>query len=154
MMTFVDWITFGIAVAGFVLALVSLAWQVFSWRATGSVVKVKMAYAYPVDDAPRLDVPLYSLTATNRGRLEVSVTGWGLKLPEEGATLVVPGGSVLPAPDLPHTLQPGHEATWYFHQGEVVATLSKRHNPGVKVRGLVRLGNGRSAVSKNFKIDW
>jgi hypothetical protein len=37
----VDWVARGIAIAGVVLALLSLAWNIFAWRRQGPALKVK-----------------------------------------------------------------------------------------------------------------
>lgn len=143
-----DWVTLGIALAGFLLAVVSLVWQVFSWRLTGSVVRAELARGMTVGGSSGIDVIM--LTARNIGRSSVSVTGWGLRVDEGGeiSTLVVPVPLPWQGPTIPHTLEGGHSATWYFIEEELHPTLRKTPSPK-RLRGRISLGTGTEALSKN-----
>ncbi|GAC1445135.1 MAG: hypothetical protein NVSMB55_24440 [Mycobacteriales bacterium] len=90
--TALDIITLGIAVAGLVVAMIGLTWQVLQHRLTGSVVVVELlagalgrggAATGPIDtfDASMFasqgfTTPILAIRGRNRGRLAVDVTGW------------------------------------------------------------------------------
>jgi hypothetical protein len=142
-----QWLTAGIAVLGLVLAVASLVWQIITWRLTGSVVKIDLAYAFTVGGTME-STACFSITARNLGRLAVAIDSWGLKLPPEGATMVTPNPRPWQGPPVPVTLEAGHSVTWYMVRDEIIGELRAHFAPGVQVRGMVRTGTGEMIVSK------
>ncbi len=75
-----DWITLGLAGAGFTLAVLALCWQIASVRLTGSFVTVSVGSGRMFGVGPGVKATAFSalfMTVYNRGRIPVSVENWG-----------------------------------------------------------------------------
>jgi hypothetical protein len=139
-------ITLVIAVVGLVLSIVALAWQIMSWRLTGSVVRVVVSHGLGVGGSwPQL----VAIEAMNVGRTPVSVHGWGFRLPD-GRTLwpAVGHRGSWAGPAVPLTLDPGHSASWQVDAKSIRATLMDEALPNAELRGFVNLGTGEQRRSR------
>jgi hypothetical protein len=123
------------AIVGLLVALGTLAWQIISWRNEGPKVKVTTAWALPTYSGRVGDRHL-CVTAVNLGRSPILLTAWGYELPD-GKTLVPPP---LPwATQPPHTLEGGHEASFYIEAAVMANGVAK----GTKLRPFVLTPHGR-----------
>ena len=148
--TSLDLITLVIAVVGLLAAMGSLAWQIFSWRLTGSKVKVAGSHGFTVPDA---SIDVLIVTAANVGRTPVAVDGWGFELPNKSTLVGHMFADDLHGPRVPITLAPGHSETWRLEKGRIINTLADTNfKPGVKLRPFVSLGTGKKAYGKAMGI--
>lgn len=162
--TALDIITLGIAVAGLVVAVIGLTWQVVQHRLTGSVVVVELlagalgrggAATGPIGtfDASMFasqgfTTPILAIRGRNRGRLAVDVTGWDV-LTGDGFGYTLPGFG--PNPQVPHRLEPGAAVTFYCPLADVAALFATKRTVGKtdeRVRGSLSLGTGEVVRSK------
>src|SRR5262245_44789962 len=97
----------------------ALVWEVITWRRSGPVVAVDVTQGLPTYSADVGD-PVTQVTATNSGRAPVTVTSWGLELPD-GQTIFVqqpfPGSDILP-----YRLEEGASGTWRIETIQVTET--------------------------------
>jgi hypothetical protein len=141
--TTLDYITLVIAVLGFGLAVASLAWQVVQFILTGSRVKV-----FTILESWPEKTPI-GVRARNVGRMGVAVTEVGFE-PHGGFK----SGDrlwrvILNGPLLPHTLEPGQEATWTFNEAEHRAFLVDKE--GRDARAYADLATGGRVVAKRHE---
>ena len=151
--TTLDLITLVIAILGLVASVVALVWQVLSWRMSGSRVKVEGRHAVIVPDDEGIHV--LAVNAHNIGRIQVSVTGWGFSYPNKTH---IPGHAYQPMawinPKVPHTLEPGHSASWHLPIDVVKkAALDQGYDLPVSVVPLVHLGTGKQNTGKSLNLD-
>lgn len=126
------------SISALVLSVVSLGWQMWSWRRSGPVVKVTTGHAYPVYGGDVGDHYIY-VQANNTGRAPVEVTGWSLQTLNGGSIVQVHPISL--SSPLRHTLGPGAEASWFMRWDELDQRCGEL---GVRVKDLraqVKLGN-------------
>jgi hypothetical protein len=87
-----------LSIIAIVLSITSLAWQVASWKLSGPVVKVTAAQTLPVYGQSVGDWHV-AVSAHNSGRAPVTVTGWGLRLPDRQTIAMIqnlPWSAALP----------------------------------------------------------
>src|SRR5215469_2917 len=60
----------------------SLLWQVYTWRASGPKVKVKVSNCFPTY-GDRVGDHHFQVTAVNVGRAATTVVAWGLRAPDK-----------------------------------------------------------------------
>jgi hypothetical protein len=146
----------GFELASFVLAIiavlgvtVALAWRFVDWKSIHRGVRVDIRHAVAVDDDLGVgERRVITVTASNVGRAPVAVTEWGLRLPH-GRDVVFFENMPTSGPALPLTLQPGNESTWHMMHDIVKASLAdQRTNRSFTLHGFVRLGTGRTVLSK------
>jgi hypothetical protein len=143
--------TLVIAIIGAVTGIGSLAWQVVTFRQSGPVVTVTATQAMPTYGAEVGD-PHVDVTARNTGRSPVTVTGWGLRFPD-GQGMIFPN-ALRWSTSLPHRLEPGANASWYWPTEEVKRASAER---GVRYQDLtayVNLADGRTINAKRRGIGW
>jgi hypothetical protein len=154
-----------LASLGVGLALLSLAWQAFSFLLTGSRVRVNVrpglrgfggVVTVPLDATPAnvaylrdqgFTEPVFAVEAINRGRGETSVASVDLVFDD--------GGSVSNAahdPPLPFKLNGESSQTWYIdaHLAFAYAKASESVKPSGKTpsaRGRVTLGSSKVVES-------
>jgi hypothetical protein len=87
-----------LGITGTATGVGALAWEVITWRRSGPVVSVDVLQGLPTY-GDHVGDPVTCVTATNSGRAPVTVTSWGLELPD-GQTMFVqdpfPGSDALP----------------------------------------------------------
>ena len=134
-----------VAIVAVALSAVNVTWNVLAWLHSGSRVKVEVPRGFLVmqDGAAGSDV--ISVTVMSVGRISISVTMWGFVTPN-GEQIVVP----IPAPWLkpvPHTLDPGHQASWHIRTEHFSDEMLSLWRESGKLFGFVRLGNGKRVRS-------
>jgi len=130
--------TLFIAIAGVALGLVSLVWQIVTWRSSGPNLTVTCAEAFPVGPDFDRPVPFISVEATNRGRMAAPVAsvGWEVR---KGQTMVPTEWANWSDP-LPTSIAPHDSASWAY-PAEVLRGDMERH--GIQeVRAFVRTSTG------------
>jgi hypothetical protein len=84
------------------------------------------------------------VTAANKGHASVTFNSWGFDLGDDRSMVVL---QPLPqSTPLPHTLDGGHEATFFMPLDEFEKSL--RGNGLTSAQAFVRLGNGKRVLSK------
>ncbi len=107
----------GIAVLGAITGAIALVWQIFTWRRLGHRVKVTSGYSIMIYGDRPGDDDQVCVTARNDGTSAVTVTGWGIRVANRENAQVF---KAFPASDtIPHRLEPGAEANFYFPAGEL-----------------------------------
>ena len=141
--------TFILAVCALLGMIVALAWRFADWKSVHRGIRVDIHHAVAVGEGLGVgEHRVIAVSANNVGRAPVSLTGWGLRLPH-GRDVVFFEQTPGSGPALPLTLQPGHEATWHMMLDAVVASLADRtSNRAFALHGFVRLGTGRTVLSK------
>lgn len=128
----------------------ALAWGVITWKHSGPVVAVKVLQGLPTYGAHVGD-PITCVTATNSGRAPVTVTSWGLELPD-GQTMFVeqpfPGSDTLP-----YRLAEGTSGTWSMESVQVAEASRVRGVDYADLRGFVKLGNGKTVYARRKGIQ-
>jgi hypothetical protein len=87
-----------IAIAALVLSVLSLGWQIWTWRHAGALVHVTANQSLPVYRG-EVGTPHVQIAATNKGRGPTTVTSWGLRMPDGNDMTVLyqlPWSSPLP----------------------------------------------------------
>jgi hypothetical protein len=100
----------------------------------------------------RVGDPHVDITASNKGRLAVTVSSWGLKLPD-GRRMAIVDYAPWSA-TCPHRLEPGASASWYVLTEAVVGSCAQQ---GIRYQDLtewVRLGDGREITAAEPGIGW
>jgi hypothetical protein len=141
-------VTFILSVVAIVLSVTSLGWQVMSWRLSGAVVKVSCELAiHPGDVAAEAAAqPWYlRMTACNRGRSPVTVSEWGLRLPNGTDTGVRPDSRW--SSPLSYRLEPGSEGRWFAAIEDVKTACKKLNVSNYDPIAFIRLGDGRTVDS-------
>jgi hypothetical protein len=141
---------FWIAIAALVLSVLSLGWQIWTWRHMGSVVHVTANQSLPVYRG-EVGAPHVQVAATNKGRGPTTVTSWGLRMPDGNDMTVLyqlPWSSPLPFAILPD----GAAGAWFVEIDKVQdacqrAGLDHRH-----LQAWVRLSDGRQIFAKQSGI--
>lgn len=148
--------TFVLAVLGSVLGIVSLGWQITSWRLSGARVRLRLEIvehgdhrgriASPLDEKPSpIEVFRYAkLTVWSTGRASVSIDAIELTHTSAGPTDFdpVPGRSER----LPHRLEAHSSAVWEFDVSAIEAAKSIESGSGYYFATVTR-GNGRISTS-------
>jgi hypothetical protein len=140
-----------LSITAIVLSVVSIAWQVKTWRESGPVVQVTANQAF-LTYGPEISDPHVDVTATNKGRAPITVKSWGLELPG-GQHMAMLEYSRMSA-SLPHRLEPGADASWYV---ETKTVTEKCASEGVRYQDLtayVTLGDGRTVKARRRGIGW
>ena len=144
-------------VAGLILGIIgtvtgvgALAWEVITWKRSGPVVRVKVTQALPTY-SDHVGDPLTSVTATNSGRAPVTVTSWGLQLPD-GQTMFVQ--QPFPGSDkLPYRLEQGASGTWRIETTQVAETCRAQGTGYADLRGYVNLATGETVYARRKGIQ-
>jgi hypothetical protein len=115
------------------------------------VVKVTARQAMPTY-GDRVGDPHVDVTARNTGRSPVTVNGQGLRFPD-GQTMVMTTNLPWSA-RLPHRLESGASASWYWPTEMVTKTCADH---GVRYQDLtafVNLPDGRTVDARERGIGW
>jgi hypothetical protein len=143
-----DVATLAIAVLGLVLAVVSLVWQVVTWTYEGAKVRVTASFGF-LTYGPELSDRMVIVEASNVGRSQVELLGWGFDV-GGNASLFVPR-AVRGSTDLPHTLTAGHTAKFFLPLAALKEGL-RQENITRAPRAFVTLGTGGKAYAKPLKL--
>ena len=89
------------------------------------------------------------MTATNVGRSPTLVTGWGFALPDEQQLVLL--NQLAMSPQLPLTLEGGHEVSFYAQQPEVAQTLLENGAADKMLRPFVHTASKGKVMGKPFR---
>jgi hypothetical protein len=166
-----DTATTVIAAVGLVFALASVLWQAWTFRLSGSRVRVEIArglignghaITVPWDATPAqlehmqgqgYTDPAYLVTVANSGRGETSVVSVDLALPGGGAFT-----ETVLQPQLPFRLEGQSEQTWHF-DGRVVEGYVRVFDKVLAAdvprtaRGRVRLGGREKPILSKNQVE-
>jgi hypothetical protein len=139
-----------LGIIGTVTGIGAMAWQVVTWRRSGPVVAVDVTQGLPTYDDDVGD-PVTCVTATNTGRAPVTVTSWGLRLPD-GQTMFVqqpfPGSDTLP-----YRLEEGASGSWRVETIQVAETCRAQGINYADLRGYVTLATGETVYARRKGIN-
>jgi hypothetical protein len=161
-----DFPTTVLAALGVVLALASLAWQAWSFVASGSRVKVYIrngmsnglaAMTVPSEVTPAalnmlqqqgFTEPIIAVQVRNLGRSPTSVTKVGVRY-DNGAVFTLTNGRPGNA-DVPHRLDGESEKTWFFPANDIGAYAKGMNKmfstPATSIQGLVDVGSREEPI--------
>jgi hypothetical protein len=160
-----------VACAAFAVGGIWLIWQIISWRRSGPrseaaqlrllphltgrglvapIVVVEVRQGFPVFDGDRLSDPQTQVTARNRGRKAVIVTGWAFRLPNgDNAFFREP----LPwSAPLPHRLEPHSDVSWFVATDVIKNVAAENAVAYQSLRPYVTLASGRPVYAKRRGI--
>jgi hypothetical protein len=135
----------GIGVAGVVLAVRAQRSLERQFKESGSVVEVSLQAVLVADRDPPTEG--ISIRVRNTGRLGVSVTGWGVELPNKYTYIYwrpLPGN-----PKLDHRIEPGDEARWWLPLDALRRGLVEQGLGECEVPMFVTLGTGERVVTEH-----
>jgi hypothetical protein len=144
-----EWATLTVAVLALVLSVISVGWQVWTWRGSGPRVKVtaNQAVILPVGSDPYV-----SVTAANTGRSATTVAMWGFDGPnDEDGQMLFPYPTPWSTP-LPHRLDAHSNGTWYVQTAEVRQGCAEHGWDYRQIRGWVRLSSGEKVYAERRGI--
>jgi hypothetical protein len=135
-----------LAVIGAVTGIGALVWQMFTWRRLGHRVKVTSSYVIPIYGDTPGDNDQVCVTAHNHGTSAVTITNWGIKVADNQHAQMT---RVFPSSDtIPHRLEPGAEANFYFPVGELRDYNARTGFSYDRMRPYVKLATRQTIVSR------
>lgn len=143
--------SFILGILGTITGVLGLGWSVVTWRKSGPVITVTVNQAFPTY-ADHLGKPLTGVTARNSGRAPVTVSSWGLRLPD-GQTMMITEPVRALSNTLPYRLEAGSSGSWYTDTLRVVETCKAQGVDYADLSGYVNLGDGRSVDAKRRGIQ-
>jgi hypothetical protein len=150
--TALDFTTLVIAVAGLVAAVVSLGWQVVSWRWSGPRVHADIGLGIMTMTDGSLGPAVVTVEGINTGRAEASIVSWAIKFPDGGAIVPAISQARWSGPSLPVTLPGGHSAMWQVERSWLVEARREVGLGEIEVRAFIMLGSGTRLLSRNTII--
>jgi hypothetical protein len=141
-----------LSIVGTTLGGISLGWQVWSWRRSGPLVVLTAGHHYPVREGRRIGALHISVTAHNRGRAPVQITGWTFEAP--GNRCTAPFDPVEWSTPLPHVLSNGSQATWHVPASELESQCEILGVTFDDLRPVVTLGTGAAVRARTKGIGW
>jgi hypothetical protein len=143
--------SFILGIVGSITGVLGLGWSVVTWRRSGPVVTVTVKQAFATY-ADHLGEPLICVTARNSGRAPVTISSWGLRLPD-GQTMMITEPFRTLSNALPYRLEEGTSGSWYTDTLRVVETCKAHGVDYADLTGYVHLGNGQSVDAKRRGIQ-
>lgn len=142
--------TLAIAISGFLVAVLSFAWQVWTHLTSGPRVSVSVSNSIVPDARAPYDW-LVCVTATNKGRAAATVANWGFRIPG--------GGNVhqlerLPwSAQLPYRLEPQSSVDLHMPVAGLRQTCAEEQVDMSSLKAWIRLGTGREVVGGPPKVQ-
>ncbi len=131
---------------GAATGILSLLWQIVSWRRSGSRVRVASKHALPI--LPRGPDSWYlTVEARNAGRLAVTVDSWGFSMGRRRGN-IVPLRHEPWFDRVPLRLEPGASATFGMPADEVRRLAQEQGVSLAQLKPWVSLGDGSRVVSR------
>jgi hypothetical protein len=134
-------------VLGGLAGIVSLVWQIATWRRSSHNVKVTTSQAWFTFSDGTFSEDMLAVTIFNTGSSAVTVTGWGIEMESHGASLNV----IAPIPGstpLPHRLESGAEMNVHIRAQDLRNAHGERKVPFKQMRAWARLATGRRVFAK------
>lgn len=144
------WFTVSAAVVGVVGGLagvVSLIWQIATWRRSTHRVKVTTARAWFGYPNGSTSEELVSVSAHNTGSAAVTVVAWGIQMGRKGPSLNVTS-PLIGSTALPHRLDSGASLDEHVQAVHVVEASAKYNVPFAQMRPWVRLATGEQVYAR------
>lgn len=136
-----------VGIAGGLAGVVSLAWQITTWRRSGHNVRVTTAQAWFGYPTGTVSNDMLAVTARNVGSAAVTVVGWGIELPgtRENLTVLQP---IVGSTPIPHRLEPGDELCVHVAAEDLRIARVERRTEFAQMRAWVRLGSGERIYAR------
>lgn len=147
-MGWTDWITFDIAVAGFVLGGISLWWNITSWRRSGPDIVVDSMPPARWEEFSRTERVVY-VRARNVGRGAVTVEDYGFLL--DDVIAYREGNPPAGAPRPPVRLE-GHDSVTFVMSERTLHHVVAPSVLPAMLLPFVKLGNGDRVVGSGGPI--
>jgi hypothetical protein len=142
-----------IAVIGALTGIASLWWQIVTRRRGAHNVRVSVSSSLPVPAYGEVPGWQACVSPANIGAAPVSITGWGLEMPNKRGSLVQTRSSPF-SQALPHVLQPGTSINLFWPQDEVRLAIAT-HAPDLtasELRAFVHLGTGEKIYARRTGV--
>lgn len=132
-------VNFLLGFTGTILSVISLTWQVFSWRASGARLKVSCISSFPLGSlVPEME--LLGIQIANSGRSSTIINNVAFKLPngkvfqiiEDAANAVtlpceIRPGEVITVYCIPLQLKESMQKQGYAHDTRIIPRVSSGH---------------------------
>ena len=143
-------VNFLLGFTGTILSVISLTWQVFSWRASGARLKVSCISSFPLGSlVPEME--LLGIQIANSGRSSTIINNVAFKLPNGKAFQIIEDAAN--AVTLPCELRPGEVITVYCIPLQLKESMQKRgYAPDTRIIPRVSSGHGDS-TGKPIRLD-
>jgi hypothetical protein len=142
-----------VALAGLVISLVSIAWQVWTYLNDGPRVKVEASSTltfYGPSGPQQVRDSHVTIRAINRGRAAATIASWGLQLPS-GENLIeveAPNGSN----PLSNRLEPHSAAEFHVPADSLRDECRQRHINPDRSRAWVMLASGKQVLGDRVRL--
>ena len=139
-----------LGLTGTILSVVSLTWQVRSWRASGARLKVSCNSSFPLGDVvPEME--LLGIKITNSGRSSTIVNDVAFKLPDGKVFQIIEDAAN--AVTLPCEIRPGEVITIHCVPFQLKESMQKQGYPrNTHIVPRVSSGHG-DATGKAIRLD-
>lgn len=138
--------TTSIALVALGLSVLSLAWQAWTWRNSGPVVRVEVSNAITDAVTPGEAEHFVAVDVFNSGRAATSITGWGIAMQGAGNMYVTRPPRI--SASLPSRLEPHSKVSFFVGADELRRARQDRDVPFDQMHPWVDLGSGRRVHCK------
>lgn len=138
-----DLVTLLLGLTGVILAVVSLAWQAFTWHSEGARIKVDAPYVASILGGGS-NVPVVGFKVRNVGRTAIEISGVYGRIGKRRFLWNAPPEQV----SFPMTLDGLHSRSWAIDRA---ALLQQKQGDGDRMRIGVGLGTGKMVWSPRRK---
>ncbi len=150
-----SWLTLTGALVGIVgglAGIVSLVWQISTWRKSAHYVNAKTSQAWFAYPNGTFNEDMLAVTIFNTGNSAVTVIGWGVEMEPQGDSLNVIS-PIAASTHLPHRLESGAEMILHVRAQVLRDAHAERNVPFSQMRAWARLATGRRVLAKRGVQD-
>lgn len=143
-------VNFLLGFTGTILSVISLTWQVFSWRASGARLKVSCISSFPLGSlVPEME--LLGIQIANSGRSSTIINNVAFKLPDGKVFQIIEDAAN--AVTLPCEIRPGEVITVYCIPLQLKESMQKQgYTHDTRIIPSVTSGHGDS-TGKPIRLD-
>jgi len=143
-------VNFLLGFTGTILSVISLTWQVFSWRASGARLKVSCISSFPLGSlVPEME--LLGIQIANSGRSSTIINNVAFKLPNGKVFQIIEDAAN--AVTLPCEIRPGEVITVYCIPLQLKESMQKQgYAHDTRIIPRVSSGHGDS-TGKPIRLD-
>ena len=143
-------VNFLLGFTGTILSVISLTWQVFSWRASGARLKVSCISSFPLGSlVPEME--LLGIQIANSGRSSTIINNVAFKLPNGKVFQIIEDAAN--AVTLPCEIRPGEVITIHCVPFQLKESMQKQGYPrNTRIVPRVSSGHG-DATGKAIRLD-
>ena len=143
-------VNFLLGFTGTILSVISLTWQVFSWRASGARLKVSCISSFPLGSlVPEME--LLGIQIANSGRSSTIINNVAFKLPDGKVFQIIEDAAN--AVTLPCEIRPGEVITVYCIPLQLKESMQKQgYAHDTRIIPRVSSGHGDS-TGKPIRLD-